>query len=133
MTVQAGILETLIEAINLNTAALKAAQSPAATSTTAEPVEEKAEPKKAEPKKAAPKKAAPKKAPASEHSRAEVTEAIVALKEAKGTAAAKSVLSDNGFAKLADITEEKYDDLYAAAVELMPGEDEGDAEEEDDI
>lgn len=126
MTVQAGILETLIEAINRNTAAIESAQSPAATVTPAEPVEDKAEPKKAEPKKAA-----PKKAPASEHSRAEVTEAIVALKEAKGTAAAKSVLSDNGFAKLADITEEKYDDLYAAAIALMPGEDDG--EEEDDI
>lgn len=132
MTVQAGILETLIEAINRNTAAIESAQSPAATVTPAEPVEDKAEPKKAEPKKAAPKKAAPKKAPASEHSRAEVTEAIVALKEAKGTAAAKSVLSDNGFAKLADITEEKYDDLYAAAIALMPGEDD-DGEEEDDI
>lgn len=57
--------------------------------------------------------------------KSEMTAAVQEVKEAFGTARAKELISDAGFAKLADITEDKYEDVYNAAKELIEDAEEG--------
>lgn len=66
------------------------------------------------------------------HSKQETTDAIVSVKETLGAPAAKALLSDHGFAKLADITEDKFDALFDAATDLLPQEEPAAEEPTDD-
>lgn len=125
MSQQTGVLEALIIALAANTAAveaLTAAQGGAApagdagkTTTTSKTTKTTKAPKDDKPK--------------SKYTKQQVTDAIVALKDAKGQADAKEVLAASGFAKLAEITEDKFDELYEAATEALGG---GSEENSDD-
>lgn len=57
------------------------------------------------------------------HTKAEVHAALNELKELKGTKVAKDLIKKFGFDKLADVTEDKYDELYEAAKRLIESED----------
>lgn len=124
-----GTLELLIEALNANTAAILGQQktaAPAADKTTAGKTT-------AAKGTAAKDKAAPAKP---KHNKAETTEAIVALKDTVGVDAAKALLGEHGFKKVADITEDKFDVLFDSATEQLEAfkaENTGDSEGEDDI
>lgn len=123
-----GTLELLIEALNANTAALLSSKGEAAgdakttkstsTKTTSTKTTATKEDKPAKPT----------------FTKQQATQAIVALKDAVGTDAAKALLSKHGFKKLADITEDKFDVLHAEATAELEefnaanagGEEEGD-------
>jgi hypothetical protein len=128
MSQQNGVLELLIAAITANTAAVEAltaaqggaAASDAGSKTTAKTTNAKTtKTTKADDK------------PKSKYTKQQVTDAIVALKDAKGQAEAKAVLQASGFAKLADITEDKFDELHDAAVEALGGGDEDNSSDDD--
>lgn len=128
MSQQNGVLELLIAAITANTAAVEAltaaqggaAASEAGSKTTAKTTNTKTtKTTKADDK------------PKSKYTKQQVTDAIVALKDAKGQAEAKAVLQASGFAKLADITEDKFDELHDAAVEALGGGDEDNSSDDD--
>lgn len=126
-----GSIELLIEALNKNTEsnlALLAARGEGSFSgTTVASSDTAAAPKSTGKKTAAKKeeKSGPK------YSKAEVTETIVALKTTKGADAARAFLKEHGFAKLADITEDKFDTLYEGAKALLEGGDEEEASDDD--
>jgi type IV secretory pathway TrbL component len=57
-------------------------------------------------------------------SKAEMQAALNKVKEEKGTAAAKKLIANAGFDKLAEVSEDKYQELYdAAKAELGEGGD----------
>lgn len=66
----------------------------------------------------------------SKHTKAEMQAALNDVKEQKGTAVAKKLIKEAGFDKLADVTEDKFDELYdAAKAELGDGEGEGSSDD----
>lgn len=110
-------IDDLIAALNANTAALTGG---AKASTTSEAKAEKAEKPKATKEKAADK-------PKSKYTKAEMQAAVNEVKEQKGTKVAKDLIKDAGFDKLADVTDDKIDELYLAAkAALGEGEESGD-------
>lgn len=125
MSLEAAIAD-LTKAVNANTAALQAASgistsggtSPASTSTKAE-------------KPAATKSAKADKSAATgpKHDRSEVNAAVNEVRESLGIEAAKGLLKDNGYAKLAEVEEKDFDKLYDAAKALLTA---GDGGESDD-
>lgn len=125
MSQQNGVLESLVAALAANTAALEA--NTAALAGGSAPAGEKTTTTKTT--KGSSKTTT--KEPKSQYTKQQVTDAVIAVKDSKGGAAAKALLKDQGFEKLADITEDKFDALYAAAQEVLGGEEP--AEEEDDI
>lgn len=133
MSQPVGILEALIAALNANTAAhlgkpaVENATDPEKNETAETPAQKKARLAKEAKEKAA----AEAKAKKPTHNKQETTDAIVAVKDQLGAPAAKTLLSDFGFAKLADITEDKFDELFDAATDLVGGA--GDATEEEEI
>lgn len=117
-----GTLELLIEALNRNTEALLAANgaAPAAADT--------------KPAKTTPAKPAkPAKAAGPKHTKAETTEVVVAVKDTIGVDAAKKLLADHGFKKVADITEDKFDVLYDEGKALLDAQGGEEENGEDDI
>ena len=67
------------------------------------------------------------KASTAKHSRAEVNAALQEVKDRKGTETAKQLIASLGFAKMNDITEDKFDTAFDAAkaklAEPEPGND----------
>lgn len=120
MSLEAAIAE-LTKAVNANTAALQAAAGGAA-SAPASKNEKPAGSSKA-PKNDKPAATGPK------HDRSEVNAAVNEVKEALGIEAAKALLKENGYAKLAEVEEKDFDKLYEAAKAKLAGDggsDEGD-------
>lgn len=108
------LLQNLIDAVNANTAAIKAAGT-AATAETPTATAEKQTRTRAKKDEAA-KPAGPK------HTKAEMQAALNEVREAMGTAKAKELIKNAGFDKLADVTEDKFDELYDAAKALLAAE-----------
>lgn len=127
MSQQTGVLEALIIAVAANTAAVEALT--AAQGGAAAPADAGSKTTGKTTGKGTNKTT--KTEPKSKYTKQQVTDAIVALKDAKGQADAKEVLAASGFAKLAEITEDKFDELYEAATAALGGGD--DAGEDDDI
>jgi len=116
-------IEANTKAIEANTEAMLAATSSAGAVAKVTEKEEVAE--KAPAKAKAPAK---DKAPAKPgRTRAEMNAAVNEVKEIFGTSRAKKLIADAGFAKLAEVTEDKYEELYNAAKALIE-----EAEESDD-
>lgn len=118
-----GTLELLIEALNRNTEALLAANgaTPAAAADT-------------KPAKTTPAKPAkPAKPAGPKHTKAETTEVVVAVKDTIGVDAAKKLLADHGFKKVADITEDKFDVLFDEGKALLDAQGGEEEAGEDDI
>lgn len=69
--------------------------------------------------------------PKSKYTKQEVCDVITAVKNTLGAPAARALLSDHGFAKLADITEDKFDALYESGKDQLPNEEE--AADDNDI
>lgn len=109
-------IEALTAALEANTAALLGGGKAAASITTGKK------------ETAAGKKETVEKSK-STRSKAEMQAAVNEVKEAKGTKAAKQIIADVGFEKLAEVTEDKYDALYDAAKKLLEGEDEGSSDD----
>lgn len=66
--------------------------------------------------------------------KAQVTAVMQEVKETFDTATARSILKAHGFDKLADVTEESYQDLYDAAKAKIEGEgEEGDGDSGDGL
>lgn len=65
--------------------------------------------------------------PKSKFTKQEVCDVIASVKTTLGVPAAKALLADHGFAKLADITEDKFDALHEAGTALL-----GEPEENND-
>lgn len=107
------LLQNLIDAVNANTAAIKGAPAAASTAPAADnaPAAEKQTRSRA--KKEEAKSTGPK------HSKAEMQAALNEVREALGTAKAKELIKNAGFDKLADVTEDKFDELYDAAKALL--------------
>lgn len=101
-------IEALTNAIVALTAAITVAGGAPAAAAPAAP----AKPAKSE-KPAAPAKAAPK------HSKGEMQAAVNEVKENFDTATAKALIKAAGFDKLADVTEDKFDEIYDAAKAKM--------------
>lgn len=113
----------LTKAIEANTKAILAATSSAGA--VAKVTEKEEVPEKAPAKAKAPAK---DKAPAKPgRTRAEMNAAVQEVKEIFGTSRAKKLIADAGFAKLAEVTEDKYEELYNTAKALIE-----EAEESDD-
>lgn len=70
------------------------------------------------------------KAAAPEHSRSEMQAALNEVKENFDTATAKALIKAAGFDKMADVTEDKYDELYNAAKAKMGELDAGEGEDD---
>lgn len=66
------------------------------------------------------------------HTKSEVTDMVVSVKEALGAPAAKELLGNHGIDKLVNITEDKFDAVYAEAEALLADSGDG-AEGDDDI
>lgn len=117
-----GVLETLIAALNRNSDLLESAAS--AANTTGD-----ANTKTTSTKSTRGGKASTTKKTGPSHTKAEATEAIVALKDTVGKDAAVALLKKHGFAKVAEITEDKFDVLFdeaTAQVEAAGNDDDGD-------
>ncbi len=71
-------------------------------------------------------------APVTKFTQQEVADLIVGVKDTFGGAAAKEILQKSGFAKLADIKPEKFDELHANATAKM-AEKEDEQPSDDDI
>lgn len=128
-----GIIENLLAAIEKNTAALEALAKAGGATTAAAP----AAPAAAKPAPAKPAAAAAKPTAAKpKHTEDEVVAAITKVKEDFGKDAAVEVIKGLGFAKMADITADKYDAAVKAAeakhIELS-AEAGGDGEEDDGL
>lgn len=125
MSIEA-LVTSLIESLDRNTAAVLGAggKTAAAETTTAA---EKAAPAKAAPAKSAPAKTAPAKP---KHSEDDVVAALTKIKDEFGPEGAKEVIKALGFAKMAEITADKYDEAVKLAeekyAELEAGEGDGD-------
>lgn len=118
-----GTLELLIEALNRNTEALLAANGAAPAAADTKP----AKTTTTKPKNTSTKPAGPK------HTKAETTEVVVAVKDTIGVDAAKKLLADHGFKKVADITEDKFDVLYDEGKALLDAQGGEEENGEDDI
>ena len=118
-------IDELISALNTLTAAVagKGGTAPA-KATAAEPATP------AEPAK----RGRPAKTPAPSVSKAEMQAAVNEVKEAFDVATAKALITQVGFAKLADVTEAKYKELYdlakAKMTELGDGDADGDGDDD---
>lgn len=134
-------IQALTEAVAENTKALLAMTAagvvaPAAVAAIAEEV--KVDGKKAEETKPEParrtrrtkteEKPAATEAPASKRSRGEMQAALNEVKEVFGTSRAKKVIADAGFEKMADITEDKFDEVYDTCKSLIESAEESDDE-----
>lgn len=110
-------IEALTAAIQANTAALQAISAGSTKDSEAT----------AKPEKASSAKAAAKPAPAAKsepkRTRAEMQAAVNEVKERKGIKAAKGLIKRAGFDKLADVTEDKYEELYEAAKRELEADD----------
>lgn len=132
MSEQKGALELLIEAVNRNTeatlqlVALGGAASPAASdtkTTTAAGTKKTTTTKKPTETKAGPK-----------HTKAETSEVVVTVKDKLGVDKAKELLSNHGFKKMADITEDKFDAIFDEGKAMLDAEGgEEDENADDDI
>lgn len=125
MSQQTGVLESILAALLANTAAVEA--NTAALGGAATPADAGSKTTGKTTGKGTNKTT--KTEPKSKYTKQQVTDAIVALKDAKGQADAKEVLAASGFAKLAEITEDKFDELYEAATASLGG---GEEENSDD-
>lgn len=139
MSQQIGTLEALIAALNANTAAIlgQASTTVSAKDTATDPEEngttETAAQKKARLAKEAKEKAAAEaKAKKPKFTKQEATDAVVSVKDTLGVDAAKELLSDHGFKKVAELTEDKFDEIYLAAKKLLSEAAGGDDESNDD-
>lgn len=108
MTQSVGILEQILAATLRNNELLEALQGGAAGTTT-----------KTTTTKSTGGKGKADTAPASKFTQQQVADLIVSVKDTFGGAAAKEILQASGFAKLADIKPEKFDELHAAATAKM--------------
>lgn len=117
------LLQNLIDAVNANTAAIKAAGTGAAATAEAPTATAEKQTRTRAKKDEAAKPAGPK------HTKAEMQAALNEVREAMGTAKAKELIKNAGFDKLADVTEDKFDELYDAAKALLAAE-EGDEGED---
>lgn len=126
-TTNTGILESLIAALNANTAAILAQQNGAGAAD--------AGTKTTSTKGSAAKNTKPPKdeKPAATHTKAEATEVVTTVKEKLGVDAAKALLSKHGFKKLVDITEDKVDALYDEGTALLEGSSSEEAGDDDGI
>ena len=120
MTLEALILG-LTAALEANTAALNANGGSAATGTDAG-AEKTTSTKKTTPEKTGPK-----------HTKAEATAAVVALKDAAGAPAARELLASFGIDRVANIPEDKFDEVFDGANKALEAFKEGSDEGEDDI
>lgn len=120
-----GTLELLIEALNRNTEALLAANgsTPAAAADT----------KSAKTTSTKSTKTTSTKPAGPKHTKAETTEVVVAVKDTIGVDAAKKLLADHGFKKVADITEDKFDVLFDEGKALLDAQGGEEEAGEDDI
>ncbi len=108
MTQSVGILETIVANQTRIIELLEAQQGGAASTTT-----------KTTGGKSTGGKGKTDTAPVTKFTQQEVADLIVSVKDTFGGAAAKEILQASGFAKLADIKPEKFDDLHAAATAKM--------------
>lgn len=124
-----GSLELLIEALNNCTAALQAHN--AANGNTSSAAADKSA---AGSKKTTSTKSTKTETPKATKTKQETTEAIVALKDTVGKDAAVALLKKHGFAKLADIAEDKFDVLFEeATAQLEAHNNAGDNAADDDF
>lgn len=124
MTLEALIIG-LTAALEANTAALNANGGSAAADTGAEKTTSTK--KTSSTKKTTPEKTGPK------HTKAEATAAVVALKDAAGAPAARELLASFGIDKVANIPEDKFDEVFDGATKALEAFKEGNDEGEDDI
>lgn len=83
---------------------------------------------------AASKTTAPKaKADEPKVSRSEMQAALNEVKENLGTKVAKQLISDAGFDKMADVTEDKFEELFAAAKARIDSDENLSSEDEDGL
>lgn len=127
MSEQKGALELLVDAINRNTEALQALIA----SNGAAPADAKAAGKSTAAKNTG--KAKPTEKVGPKHTKAEASEVCVAVKEKLGVDAAKALLGNHGFKKMADITEDKFDAIFEEGTALLEGAGEPEPEDNDDI
>lgn len=126
MTLEALILG-LTAALEANTAALNANGGSAAAGTDAGAEKTTSTKKTSSTKKTTPEKTGPK------HTKAEATAAVVALKDAAGAPAARELLASFGIDKVANIPEDKFDEVFDGANKALEAFKESSDEGEDDI
>lgn len=112
LTIEALILG-LTAAIEANTAAHLASAGSSAPAATGKGTTEKATGGAKGGKGKADAQAKPK------HSKADATAAVVALKEAAGAPAARDLLASFGIDKVANMPEDKFDEVHDAAVKAL--------------
>ncbi|QJI52223.1 hypothetical protein [Cronobacter phage JC01] len=123
-----GSIELLIEALNNCTAALQAHTAANGNAAGAAADKSASGAKKNNAKPAKPE------TPKATKTKQETTEAIVALKDTVGKDAAVALLKKHGFAKLADIAEDKFDVLFEeATAQLEAHNAAGDTPADDDF
>lgn len=66
-------------------------------------------------------------------SRSEMQAALNEVKENLGTKVAKQLISDAGFDKMADVTEDKFEELFAAAKARIDSDENLSSEDEDGL
>lgn len=117
-----GVFEQLIEALNRNTEALNANSGAAP-----------ADAKKTTTTKTTGGKGTTTTKTKPAHTKAEATEVVVTVKDTMGVEAAKKLLADHGFKKVADLTEDKFDVVFEQGTELLEAHkaENGGGEEED--
>lgn len=120
-----GVLELLIEAVNRNTEALNALAAAQGAAPAAD--------KKATTGKTTSTKPKADAKPSPKHTKAEATEVVVTVKEKLGVDAAKALLANHGFKKVADLTEDKFDAVFEEGTALLDGADGDAAAEDNDI
>lgn len=107
-------IDELIAALNANTAALKGAGTGETKAAAAETKAEKTTKSKSE-------KAEKAEKAKSTHTKAEMHAAVNEVKEQFGTKVAKELIASVGFEKLAEVTDDKVDELYLAAKAKLEG------------
>lgn len=107
-------IDELIAALNANTAALKGAGTGETKAAAAETKAEKTTKSKSE-------KAEKAEKAKSTHTKAEMHAAVNEVKEQFGTKVAKELIASVGFEKLAEVTDDKVDELYLAAKANLEG------------
>lgn len=124
------LIKDLIAAVNANTAAVNALAAAGGATTTAAATTEAAAEVKKPAKKAAKAEAAEPEVAKPEHTQAEVTAALVKIKDDFGIEHAREILAKYKYAKMADIKPEHFDAVFAEAeakhAELTAEADNGD-------
>lgn len=114
-------IDELIAALNANTAALKGAGTGETKAAAAETKAAAAETKAEKTTKSKSEKAEKAEKAKSTHTKAEMHAAVNEVKEQFGTKVAKELIASVGFEKLAEVTDDKVDELYLAAKAKLEG------------